>query len=91
MRRSCDGPRWWRGNAPTSTQSRGVIRIARGKGGKERQALVSARLLAILRAYWLVARPTLWLFPGRDAHRPLSPKTLGMACHLACEAAGGPG
>jgi len=67
--------------------SRGVIRI-RGKGGKERQALLSARLLAILRAYWLVARPNLWLFPGRDPHRPISPKMLGMACHLACEAAG---
>jgi integrase/recombinase XerD len=68
--------------------SRGVIRTARGKGGKERQALLSARLLAILRAYWLVVRPTLWLFPGRDARRPISPKMLGMACHLACEAAG---
>jgi integrase/recombinase XerD len=68
--------------------SRGVIRIARGKGGKERQALLSPRLLAILRAYWLVVRPALWLFPGRDARRPISPKMLGMACHLACEAAG---
>jgi integrase/recombinase XerD len=68
--------------------SRGVIRIARGKGGKERQAMLSPRLLAILRAYWLVVRPALWLFPGRNASRPISPKMLGMACHLACEAAG---
>jgi integrase/recombinase XerD len=68
--------------------TRSVIRIARGKGGKERQAMLSPRLLAILRAYWLVARPALWLFPGRNASRPISPKMLGMACHLACEAAG---
>src|ERR1700693_4240967 len=46
-------------------------------GGKERQALLSPRLLAILRAYRLVVRPAQWLFPGRDARRPISPKMLG--------------
>ena len=67
---------------------RGVIRIARGKGGKERLAMLSPRLLAILRAYWLVVKPRLWLFPGRDPNRPINAKMLGMACHLGCEAAG---
>ena len=34
-----------------------VIRVERGKGGKERYAMLSAQLLRILRTYWRLARP----------------------------------
>jgi integrase len=50
--------------------------------------MLSARLLEVLRAYWRVARPRYWLFPGRDASRPLNPVSLHRACRLAAAAAG---
>ena len=43
-----------------------LIHIECGKGGKERYAMLSPRLLDILRAYWRRAPPRLWLFPGRE-------------------------
>lgn len=65
-----------------------MIRIEHGKGGKERYVILSAQLLAILRTYWRLARPGLWLFPGRDADRPMEPTTLHAACRSARAAAG---
>jgi site-specific recombinase XerD len=67
--------------------SRMVIRIE-GKGGKQRQAMLSAQLLSILRSYWRLTRPRSWLFPGRNQERPISPKMLSMACQAAGETAG---
>ena len=60
-----------------------MIRIEHGKGGKERYVMLSAQLLAILRTYWRLARPEPWLFPGRDATRPIEPTTLHAACRTA--------
>ena len=57
-----------------------IIRIERGKGGKERYVMLSAQLLQILRAYWRLARPGLWLFPGRAADEPVSVAALQDAC-----------
>jgi integrase/recombinase XerD len=68
--------------------ARGVIRVEHGKGGKDRYVMLSGQLLGILRAYWRLARPVSWLFPGRDANRPIDPQTLHAACKIACEAAG---
>ena len=65
-----------------------MIRIEHGKGGKERYVMLSAQLLAILRTYWRLARPGHWLFPGRDATRPIEPTTLHAACRSARTAAG---
>ncbi len=65
-----------------------MIRIEHGKGGKERYVMLSAQLLAILRTYWRLARPEHWLFPGRDASRPIEPTTLHAACRSARAAAG---
>ena len=66
---------------------RKVIRVEQGKGGKDRQVMLSRQLLGILRTYWRLTRPTRWLFPGRDDTRPLHPQTLHAACRLACAAA----
>jgi integrase/recombinase XerD len=66
---------------------RKVIRIEQGKGGKDRYVMLSAQLLQILRAYWRLARPARWLFPGRELDRPVSVATLQEACRVASRAA----
>jgi site-specific recombinase XerD len=49
------------------------IRVEQGKGAKDRYTLLSSRLLAELRRYWIAYRPKLWLFTGtRDRERPIS-------------------
>src|SRR5438128_1202387 len=65
-----------------------TIRVGHGKGGKDRYVMLSPRLLEVLRSYWRDARPRDWLFPGRDASRPLNPVSLHRACRLAALAAG---
>ena len=66
---------------------RKVIRIEQGKGGKDRYVMLSAQLLQILRAYWRLARPARWLFPGRELDQPVSVATLQAACRVASRAA----
>ena len=68
--------------------ARGVIRVRHGKGAKDRDVMLSAQLLVILRTYWRLARPRLYLFPGRDEDRPINPTTLHAACRSAAKAAG---
>ena len=63
-----------------------VMRIEHGKGGKERHALLSQTLLGILRAYWRLARPPLYLFPGRTADKPVEANVLYAACRSATAA-----
>jgi integrase len=53
--------------------SRMVIRIEQGKGGRERYVMLSPQLLDILRGYWRIARPRHWLFPRADAGTPDPP------------------
>jgi integrase/recombinase XerD len=68
--------------------ARMVIRVERGKGGKDRYVMLSPQLLAMLRSYWKAARPGYWLFPGRSKDRPLDPSVLQAACRAARAAAG---
>jgi integrase/recombinase XerD len=42
--------------------------------------MLSAALLAILRSYWRLARPTPWLFPGRSPDKPIDVQVLHAAC-----------
>lgn len=63
--------------------SRMLLRIAQGKGGKDRYVMLSPQLLQILRTYWRLARPGHWLFPGREPGKPVSIATLQEACRQA--------
>jgi integrase len=56
----------------------------------DRYVMLSPPLLAILRAYWRLAKPAHWLFPGRDRDRPVSTATLQAACRVAAREAGLP-
>ena len=50
--------------------------------------MLSPQLLGILRTYWRLARPRLYLFPGRDEDHPIDPTVLHAACRSAAKAAG---
>jgi len=63
--------------------ARMLIRIENGKGGKDRYAMLSPRLLEVLRCYWRRARPYHWLFPGREPGSHVSKATLQDACRAA--------
>ena len=41
-----------------------MLRVEQGKGGKDRHAMLSPQLLELLRDWWRIARPQVWLFPG---------------------------
>jgi integrase/recombinase XerD len=60
-----------------------LIHVEGGKGGRDRLAMLSPRLLDILRAYWRRSRPGLWLFPGREAGEHVSVTALQDACRVA--------
>jgi integrase/recombinase XerD len=41
-----------------------LLRIEQGKGRKDRFAMLSPRLLDLLRDWYRIARPAIWLLPG---------------------------
>jgi integrase/recombinase XerD len=65
--------------------ARMLIRVEQGKGRKDRYVMLSPHLLALLRAWWRVARPQGWLFPGQNRVNPLTTRQLNRACHTAAE------
>ena len=67
--------------------TRMMLRVEHGKGGKDRHAMLSPRLLELLRDWWRIARPPVWLFPGRDPIDPMSTRQLNRACHAAAHMA----
>jgi integrase len=68
--------------------ARGVIQVRHGKGAKDRNVMLSPQLLGILRTYWRLARPRVYLFPGRDEDHPIDQTVLHAACRSAVKAAG---
>jgi len=64
-----------------------IIRVEQGKGGKDRNVMLSPHLLDLLRAWWKAARPRGWLFPGRDPAQPMTTRQLNRACQAAAQMA----
>ncbi len=64
-----------------------VIRIEQGKGRKDRYVMLSPHLLELLRAWYKVARPQGWLFPGQNPVNPMTTRQLTRACHAAAHMA----
>jgi len=64
-----------------------LLRIEQGKGGKDRFAMLSPQLLELLRDWYRIARPAVWLFPGRDPMLPLTTRQLALAVEAAANMA----
>ncbi len=64
-----------------------MLRVEQGKGRKDRHAMLSPKLLELLRDWYRVARPQGWLFPGKDPVNPMTTRQLNRACHTAAEMA----
>jgi integrase/recombinase XerD len=67
--------------------ARMVIRIRRGKGGKDRYVPLPQRTLHMLRTYWVDNRPKGLLFPVQDG-RPMVPQYLGKIFKAALHQSG---
>lgn len=73
--------------------TRMLIHIRQGKGKKDRDVMLSPKLLAELRDYWRQAdpRPQTYLFPGKGPHRdkevPMTTKSVWDAVHQAARQA----
>jgi len=66
---------------------RQIICVRQGKGRKDRQVMLSPRLLDLLRSYWKAYRPSAWLFPGERPENPISRESVWRICKQAGEAA----
>jgi site-specific recombinase XerD len=64
-----------------------LLAIEQGKGRKDRFAMLSPQLLELLRDWWRIARPPVWLFPGRDPLLPLTTRQFNRAVHAAAQMA----
>src|SRR6202140_4234840 len=69
-----------------------VIHVQGGKGRKDRDVMLSPKLLEALREHWrgLPRKPSAWLFPGNRWHTgdtPIDTKVVWNACKLAAQRA----
>ena len=64
------------------------IRIAHGKGAKERLVPLSPRLLDELRTYWKTYRPSQFLFPGKTPDKPYAETSIQKAIKQSARRAG---
>jgi site-specific recombinase XerD len=70
-----------------------VIHVRGGKGRKDRDVMLSPKLLEALREHWrgLHRKPSAWLFPGNRWHTgdtPIDTKVVWNACKEAAQRAG---
>ena len=70
-----------------------VIHVQGGKGRKDRDVMLSPKLLEALREHWrgLQRKPSAWLFPGNRWHTgdtPITTKVVWDACKEAAQQAG---
>lgn len=63
--------------------TRMMIRVANGKGGKDRYTLLPPQLLTTLRLHWQTSRPAEWLFPKNDGTRPVNISQVQKMFHAA--------
>ena len=64
-----------------------LLRVEHGKGRKDRHAMLSPQLLELLRDWWRIARPRVWLFPGQNPVNHLTTRQLNRAVHAAAHVA----
>jgi integrase/recombinase XerD len=57
-----------------------MIRVEQGKGQKDRYVMLSRKLLDILRQWWRVARPQIWLFPGDRPEQHIGRNAVELVC-----------
>lgn len=60
-----------------------MIRIEQGKGQKDRYVMLSQKVLELLREYYKLVRPKVWLFPGKNPNRPINITTVQKAAKRA--------
>jgi integrase/recombinase XerD len=70
-----------------------IVHIQGGKGRKDRDVMLSPKLLESLRDHWrsLKRKPKVWLFPGNRWHtgeEPIDTKVIWLACKEAAVRAG---
>jgi site-specific recombinase XerD len=71
-----------------------LIHVEQGKGSKDRNAMLSPTLLALLRQWWRFAQSEHkmlkggWLFPGMNPVDPMSTRQLNRVFHAAATVAG---
>jgi integrase/recombinase XerD len=70
-----------------------VVRVQGGKGRKDRDVMLSPKLLDEFRKHWrrLKPKPSVWLFPGNRHHssdQPITTKVIWQACRHAAQRAG---
>ena len=69
-----------------------VMRVCHGKGGRDRDVLLSEKLLETLREYWRWMKPKIYLFPGmvrgRRVDVPITPAIAWVAVDTARKRAG---
>ncbi len=59
------------------------IKVVQGKGRKDRYTVLSEHMLLELRAYWLIYRPTEYLFNGQGKGKRMSPRSIQHVVQMA--------
>ena len=65
-----------------------LLRVEKGKGQRDRYAMLSPRLLQVLRTWYRAAAPSNGCFPAGVSNAHLTPASLQQACHDAARQAG---
>src|SRR5580704_17611804 len=78
-------------------RAQNIIRVEQSKGRKDRNVMLSAEMLDLLRQWWKARRPGYdsttpvaerWLFPGQRPGKPITTRQLNRLFHEAADAAG---
>ena len=78
-------------------RAQNIIRVEQSKGRKDRNVMLSAEMLDLLRQWWKARRPGYdsttpvaerWLFPGQRPGKPMTTRQLNRLFHEAADAAG---